>query len=126
MRRSSPRGRCCAFWLAAKRSYIDFWFKDVVPQDALGVTAAPVYYDYQAIYSYHAENGAKLRLMWFGSDDVFKLNIKAPVDGDPAVRGNFAQGSSFHRVQATWKQTLGARVDQEITAAVGTMDFHNA
>jgi TonB family protein len=121
-----PVGERGAFAVAAKRSYVDFWFKNVVPQDALGVTAAPVYYDYQAIYSYKTESGSKLRLMWFGSDDVFSLNIKAPADGDPAVHGNFSQASSFHRLQATWKQALGAGVDQEITAGAGTMGFHNA
>jgi TonB family protein len=121
-----PVGERGAFALAAKRSYVDFWFKNVIPQDALGVTASPVYYDYQAIYSYKTERGSKLRLMWFGSDDVFKLNVKAPVDGDPAIHGNFGQASSFHRLQATWKQALNDRFDQELTAGIGTLGSHNS
>src|SRR5262245_15398193 len=48
----APVGKRGAFAIAAKRSYIDFWFENVVPQDAIGVTAAPVYYDYQAVYTY--------------------------------------------------------------------------
>ena len=50
-----PAGKRGSFALAAKRSYIDFWFNNVVPQDVIGVTAAPVYYDYQAIYTYRPE-----------------------------------------------------------------------
>jgi TonB family protein len=121
-----PVGQRGAFAISAKRSYIDLWFKDVIPQDALGVTAAPVYYDYQAIYSYRAESGGKLRVLLFGSFDELKLTIKQPVDGDPSVQGNFGQGSSFHRLQATWRQSLGARVDEELTAGVGTLAFNNA
>ena len=45
--------------LAAKRSYIDFWFNNVVPQDVIGVTAAPVYYDYQAVYTYRPRAAAR-------------------------------------------------------------------
>jgi TonB family protein len=121
-----PVGERGAFAISAKRSYVDFWFKNVIPEDALGVTASPVYYDYQAIYSYKAESGAKLRLMAFGSADIFKLTLKTPVDGDPAVKGNFGQRTAFHRLQGTWKQPFGDRVEQELTAGVGTLAFHNA
>ncbi len=121
-----PLGDRGAFALAARRSYIDVWFRDVIPEDAFGVTAAPVYYDYQAIYSYHADSGAKLRVMLFGSADSFKLTIPEPADNDPAAQGDFSQSSSFHRLQATWKQALSPRVDEELTAGVGTLGIGNA
>ncbi len=120
-----PLGDRGAFALAARRSYVDVWFRDVIPEDALGVTAAPVYYDYQAIYSYHADNGAKLRVMLFGSGDGFKLTLPEPADGDPSVQGSFRQSSSFHRLQATWRQALSPRVDEEITAGIGTLSIGN-
>jgi TonB family protein len=120
-----PVGKRGAIAIAAKRSYVDLWLKRALPADA-GITAAPVYSDYQVLYSYHAESGAKLRVMLFGSDDYFKLSIPAPIDGDPAIRGNFSQSSSFHRLQATWKQALGERVEQELTAGIGTLAFGNA
>jgi hypothetical protein len=59
--------------------------------------------------------------MLFGSGDVFRLNLKQPADGDPALRGNFGQGNAFRRLQATWQRTLGASVEQEVTAGVGTI-----
>ncbi len=94
-----PVGKRGAFALAGKRSYIDFWFKNVIPADAIGVTAAPVYYDYQAIYTYRPESGGKVRTMFFGSGDEFRLNLKQPVDGDPTLRGSLGQGTSFRRLQ---------------------------
>ena len=116
-----PVGKRGAFAVAAKRSYIDFWFKNVIPQDAVGVTAAPVYYDYQAVYTYRPESGGKVRTMFLGSGDEFRLNIKQPPDGDPAIRGSFGASTNFKRLQTTWQRSLGAHVDQEIIAGVGTI-----
>ncbi|HEX4405897.1 MAG TPA: hypothetical protein VH560_13765 [Polyangia bacterium] len=58
------------------------WFRDVIPEDAFGVTAAPVYYDYQAIYSYRADSGARLRVMLFGSADSF-AQVACIIDNGP-------------------------------------------
>jgi hypothetical protein len=116
-----PVGKRGSFAIAGKRSYIDFWFKNVVPEDALGVTAAPVYDDYQAVYTYRPESGGKLRLMLLGSADEFRLNLKQPADGDPTLRGSFGQTTAFRRLQATWQRSLGAHVDQEVIAGVGTI-----
>jgi TonB family protein len=120
-----PVGERGAIAIAAKRSYVDLWLERALPADA-GITAAPVYSDYQILYTYRAESGSKLRVMLFGSDDSFKLSIPAPVDGDPAIKGSFSQATSFHRLQATWKQALGERIEQELTAGIGTLAFGNA
>ena len=116
-----PVGKRGAFALAGKRSYIDFWFKNVIPEDVVGVTAAPVYYDYQAIYTYRPESGGKIRTMFLGSGDEFRLNLKQPPDGDPTLRGNFGASTTFRRLQTIWQRSLGAHVEQEITAGVGTI-----
>src|SRR6185436_16758049 len=116
-----PVGKRGAFALAAKRSYIDFWFNNVIPQDVVGVTAAPVYYDYQAIYTYRPESGGKIRTMFLGSGDEFRLNLKQPPDGDPTLRGSFGASTTFRRLQTIWQRSLGAHVEQEITAGVGTI-----
>jgi TonB dependent receptor len=114
-----------AFVVSARRSYIDFWFRDVIPQQFLGVTAAPVYDDYQAMYSYHTESGGRLRVLLFGSSDVFKLTFKQPADGDPAIQGGFGQENDFRRLQVSWRQPLARHVEQEITAGVGTLTIGN-
>jgi TonB family protein len=117
----APVGKRGAFALAAKRSYIDFWFKNVIPQDVVGVTAAPVYYDSQAIYTYRPESGGKIRTMFLTSGDEFRLNLKQPPDGDPTLRGSFGASTTFRRLQTIWQRNLGAHVEQEITAGVGTI-----
>jgi TonB family protein len=117
-----PVGQRGAFALSAKRSYIDFWFSSVIPKD-IGITAAPVYSDYQAMYSYRPENGDKLRLLFYGSNDEFKLNFDKPADGDPAIRGGFGQKTAYDRLQGTWKHLYGANVEQEVTAIAGTLDM---
>jgi TonB family protein len=122
-----PVGQRGAFAIAGKRSYVDLWLPAVTgSNDAFSIKAAPVYFDYQAMYVYRAENGGKLRVLLFGSGDEFKLTLKDPADGDPDVRGAFGQSTSFHRLQATWKQALSPRVEEELTAGVGTLAFHNA
>jgi TonB family protein len=118
-----PVGQRGAFAISAKRSYIDFWFTSVIPKDAFGVTAAPVYSDYQAMYSYRPENGDKLRLLFYGSNDEFKLNFDKPADGDPAIRGGFGQKTAYDRLQGTWKHLYGANVEQEVTAIAGYLDM---
>ena len=116
-----PVGKRGSFALAAKRSYIDFWFNNVIPQDVVGVTAAPVYYDYQAVYTYRPESGGKVRTMFLGSGDEFRLNLKQPADGDPTLRGSFGASTAFRRLQTTWQRSIGANVQQDITAGVGTI-----
>ncbi len=75
-----PAGKRGSFALAAKRSYIDFWFNNVVPQDVIGVTAAPVYYDYQAVYTYRLEGGGE------GPDDVPRLGRRVPPEPEATRR----------------------------------------
>jgi TonB family protein len=120
-----PVGARSAFVVSARRSYIDFWFRDVIPQDALGVTAAPVYDDYQAMFTHRTESGGRLRVLLFGSSDVFKLNFKNPADDDPTVRGAFGQEYGVRRLQASWRQMFAGGLEQEITAGVGTLTIRN-
>ncbi|MES1157793.1 MAG: TonB-dependent receptor [Haliangium ochraceum] len=114
-----PVGKRGAFAVAAKRSYIDVWFQNLLPKDIVKLTAAPVYYDYQAIYTYRPENGDRLRLMGYGSGDVFRLNLANPADGDPAFSGNVGQSTSFHRLQAGWRHVYAPGVEHDITLTGG-------
>jgi TonB family protein len=118
-----PIGKRGGLALAAKRSYIDAWFRNVIPEDFVGVTAAPVYWDFQGIYTYKPESGGRLRVMAVGSADVLRLTLKQPADGDPTIRGNIGQRSLFYRLQTEWKRNLGDRVEQVIAGGIGM--FHN-
>jgi TonB family protein len=128
-----PVGQRGGFAVAAKRSYIDLWLNQVVPSGSTSITASPVYYDYQAIYTYRPENGDRLRLMAYGSGDIFRLLLANPSDGDPAVSGNVGQATAFHRVQAGWRHSYAPGVEHDISItagylsnnlAVGTLGFN--
>jgi TonB family protein len=117
-----PVGRRGAFAIAAKRSYIDVWFDKVMPAD-IGVTAAPVYYDYQLIGTYRPTDRDRLRLMIYGSEDSFKLTLANPDDTDPTVRGKVEEHSGFHRGQFLWKHKYSDAVEQEVTVTGGQLSF---
>ena len=85
----------------------------VVPADDVRVTAAPVYCDYQAIYTYRPESGDRvarhvLRLVRRCSADP-----RNPADGDPPSRQPRPE-HGFHRLSSPGS-TLRAGIEHEIT-----------
>src|SRR6478736_3109823 len=88
------------FMLAGRRSWLDAWLGAALKDSGVGVTKAPVYYDYQAMVEHDITRQTTLRLFAFGADDRFKLTINSPSSNDPAIGGDASQTSSFGRVQA--------------------------
>jgi TonB family protein len=117
-----PIGKHGSIAIAAKRSYIDFFFANLMPAD-IGVTAAPVYYDYQVIATYRPSDRDKLRVMLYGSADSFKLTLKNPDDSDPTVRGDLNEHSVFHRGQIFWLHKYSDRLEHEISVTAGPLSF---
>ncbi len=111
------------FAAAARRSWIDFVFDQIVSSTSVSALAAPVYYDYQAVTTYRPTDRDKLRLMVYGSSDAFRLLLKEPSDTDSAVSGNFKLGTQFHRVHASWSHKVSDRVDHDLEVAVGHFNF---
>jgi hypothetical protein len=96
-----------SFALSGRRSYIDGVLKAVVPADAgLGLTQAPRYYDYQALFDYPL-GGGEFSVRWFGSDDRFKLVAKPP--NDTMDTGNNSAGTAilFHRFDVVYRKQDG-------------------
>ncbi len=93
-------------FLAARRSYVDFFFEEVVPADLLDVVAAPVYYDYQGMLQWRPGRRDRLRLLAFGSADRFRFILRQPLETDPALRGNLDLRTEFHYVHARWDRKL--------------------
>jgi hypothetical protein len=120
-----PLSKSWSFAVAAKRSYIDFWFDNVVPKDEIQVLAAPVYWDYQAMVVYKPSDRDRVRAMVYGSYDDFKLILANPAEADPTIRGQLSSYSGFHRASTLWQHKYGAtgRVEHEITASVGPYAF---
>ena len=91
--------------ISARRSYIDLILPLVLPDNV--VTAAPVYWDYQAGVN-RVVPGGKLSLFAFGSNDTLKV-----ISNDPR-QGNLDLGLEigFHKVFAVWTQALGNWVNK--------------
>ena len=94
-----PLGKSTRFMVAGRRSWLDAWLGPALKDSGVGVTTAPVYYDYQAMLEQDISNKTTARLFLFGSDDRFKLLFKSPDSHDPTFGGTFSNSTSFFRVQ---------------------------
>lgn len=107
---------------AARRSYIDFFFENVVPDDAFDTLAAPVYYDYQTFATWTPTERDRVRLIVFGSSDEFRAFISDP-DDEPSLTGNLTASTSFHRVYAGWRHQYSDALYQDLSISYG-VDFN--
>ncbi len=114
------------FLVAGRRSYFDLWLKPVLEQTGAGVTAAPVYYDYQALVQKDFSSRQSLRLMLFGSDDNLKILTSQVNGSDPQLGGGIGLHTAFWRLQARYKNRINDSTELRVTGAVGqdTIDFN--
>jgi TonB family protein len=115
----TPISSDAGFALAARRSNIDLVYSKLVPKDAFSVVAAPVYYDYQGLYSQRIDRQHKLRLLAYGSRDSLELVFSHPNEQDPGLTGGIKGTVSFHRLQAELTSQLLPGLSQDVTVAVG-------
>lgn len=106
------------FAVAGRRSWIDLWLKPVLESAGSSVTAAPVYYDYQAIID-HKTASSRFSLRLFGSDDKFRIIVTDPAAADPGFGGALSFGTSFYRVQALYETDLSKSVSSSSMLSVG-------
>ena len=118
-----PIAKNWSFAVAAKRSYIDLFIDKLVPKDEATITAAPVYWDYQAMLAYKPSGNDRFRAMVYGSYDDLKLILAHPADSDPSIRGGVSSASQFHRAQLVWQHKYNAAVEHEINATIGPFSF---
>jgi TonB family protein len=118
----TPVGPDAGFAIAGRRSNIDLVYSKLVPKDAFSVVAAPVYYDYQGLYSQRLGPNHKLRLLAYGSRDSLELVFSHPNDQDPGLMGGIKGALSFHRLQAELTSELLPGFSQDVTVAVGRID----
>jgi TonB family protein len=114
-----PIGDNVTFAVAARRSYIDFFFNEIVPDGVFNVVAAPVYYDYQANVVWRPTDSDRIRFFLYGSSDELRLVFSSPSDNDPNVRGNFGIVTQFHRGQISWRHLYDANVEQDVMVSFG-------
>jgi len=127
-----PISKSTRFMLAGRRSWLDAWLGSALKDSGVGVTKAPVYYDYQALVEHDFSSQTTLRLFAFGADDRFKLTLNSPDSKDPAIGGDANQTSSFGRLQARLetRPSSTSRVSSQISvgregrhASIGTLGF---
>ena len=105
--------------IAARRSYIDLVLNAVLPSDAdIGLTVAPVYWDYQVIWNTPLLGG-QLTVTALGSSDRLELLLKKPTSVDAAVRGTLEQSTYIQRLIATFRRKLGPDTSLYATIAQG-------
>ncbi|MGE0788356.1 MAG: TonB-dependent receptor [Sandaracinaceae bacterium] len=102
--------------LAARRSYIDFFFSEVVPEGVFNVIAAPVYYDYQLVFTWRPTPEDRIRVLGYGSSDEFRTVFGEDSGTRPF---NLELATQFHRAQAEWRHVFDDRFQQETTFAAG-------
>ncbi|HVH47875.1 MAG TPA: TonB-dependent receptor [Labilithrix sp.] len=118
----TPIGEKLSVLAAARRSNIDAVINSAQSSVDLGITAAPVYWDYQAVTAYKPTDEDRLRLMAYGSSDSFKVVFKNPNGADPAIRGAFGGTSAFHRVQLGYRHRFRGGSEQNTELTYGRTD----
>jgi hypothetical protein len=61
----------------------------------------------------------RLRVMAYGSEDTFELQLGKSAPDDPALRGEFGSRQGLHRLQVELVSHFSERVKQELMLAVG-------
>ncbi len=96
-----------SFALSGRRSYIDAVLRATLPADSgLGLTQAPRYYDYQALFDYPL-GGGEFSVRWFGSDDRFNLIATPPNDTEEPEANTARTAITFHRFDVLYRKQEG-------------------
>ncbi len=107
------------FVAAGRRSWVDAWLKPVLKEAGASVTAAPVYYDYQAYAETKPSERSSFRVGVYGADDRLELLLRDTAENEPAITGNVRLQTTFYRVFATYRNDLSDKVSLFSTTAVG-------
>ena len=120
-----PLGAGWSFVAGGRRSYVDLWLGPVLSATGASVTAAPVYYDYQAALVKKINSHSDFRIMLFGSDDLFSIIDKTPAGTDPSIGGDIGDHTSFWRLQARYRNKISDSTEVRIVGAFGAdvLDF---
>ncbi len=121
-----PLGDNAAIAVAGRRSYIDFILDAVIPSDSnIGLINAPRYYDYQILGNWRPKSSHDFRVLFFGSDDKFKLLFKDPTDdiGIGVSSGNASADTQFQRLTAEYRYVPNKSFQNRLKLAVGRDAF---
>ncbi len=114
-----PIAKGWSFAAAARRSWVDAWLGPVLTASGASVTAAPVYYDWQAMVQKDWNKNQQFRVLFFGSDDRVDILTKDANASSPQLVGDISLHTMFWRVQARYKQKLGKDTELKLLAGFG-------
>lgn len=112
------------FMLGGRRSWVDAWLGPALRSTGVGVTTAPVYYDYQAMLEHDLTRDTTARLFFFGSDDRLALTLDSPDARDPAVGGDAGLHTGFWRAQGRIDTRPTSALRWTTTASIGQDTQH--
>jgi len=115
----TPIGDSTRVLLGARRSWLDLWLTPVLRDNGVGVTAAPRYYDFQAMVEHDLSSRTQVRLFAFGGDDRTVLTMNEPSATDPALGGDTRARNSFWRVQGRIDTRPSSNLRWTSTLSVG-------
>jgi TonB family protein len=107
------------FAVAARRSWFDVWLKPVLTEAGSSVTAAPVYYDYQAIVETKPTDRSSLRFGFIGSNDRLEILTRDASEIDPVLSGNIRFETSFWRLFGRYENDISDDVQFKSVTGVG-------
>jgi TonB family protein len=121
-----PIGKGWSFAVGARRSWVDTWLGPVLTATGANVTAAPVYYDWQAMVQKDWNKNQQFRLLFFGSDDRVDILTKDTSATQPTLVGDVSLHTFFWRLQARYKQRFDKDTELRVVAAFGEdkIDFY--
>jgi TonB family protein len=129
---SGPLADDWSFTVGARRSWVDLWLGAVLEgTGTTSVTAAPVYYDYQAIVEHRPSPRERLSFRVFGSDDQTRLIFAEPpqpgIGGELGLTTRFVRGQVLYEGQPSDNVTFRAMVSGGYTgtafSAGNNLDF---
>jgi TonB family protein len=106
------------FIVAGRRSWIDVWARPLLNALGADVTAAPVYYDYQAMIEKKWAHQS-FRVTFFGDDDRLALLNTSVDSSQPSLAGGISDHMGFWRIQARYDNRVSDTTSFRVTTAYG-------
>lgn len=100
-----PLGRRGSFIVGAQRGYVDAGMRAFMSATDANGTVLPTYYDYQAMVDFPLGRGASISARVLGAGDRIRFRFR---DYEGGYNDVIDYRSSFHRVDVTYRQKLGA------------------
>lgn len=106
--------------VSGRYSYISLFLGAVAKNmEQLSLTLAPEFSDLTVIYKKKASEKDDFKLVAVASRDQVAFVFKEPLQGDPSIRGNFYNETSFYRFIPSWNRLIDDTQKTNFSLGVG-------